>query len=67
MLDPPYWLFDVATADNDAVKVGVLVQCWSRVVVSREDYPSIAKAADLAGCIASTIHGGMPTTIRYIE
>lgn len=63
MYDPPHWTFDVATSDHDAVKQGIIVQRWSRVHISREEFPDWWDAYPLAGVIACSIHGGMPTSI----
>lgn len=58
--------FDVFTALHDNVKLGGdYPRVWSRVVVSALEYPSPAKAADVACCIAVSIHGGMPVACHY--
>jgi hypothetical protein len=57
------WEFDVFTSDHDAVKDGVLVQVWSRVVVSRSEYPKFEDAYATAACLAVAVHGGMPTSV----
>lgn len=63
MFDPPHWTFDVATSPHDDVKRGILVRRWSRVHISRDDFPDWRQAAPVAGCMAVAIHGGMPTSI----
>ena len=63
MFDPPHWTFDVASSDHDAVKRGIIVQRWSRVHISRDDFPVWQDAASLAGVLAVSMHGGMPTSI----
>lgn len=66
-LDPPMWSFDVFTSPHDDVKQGVLERVWSRVNVSRVDYPSWVTAYAVAAEMAVAIHGGMPTKVlvRY--
>jgi hypothetical protein len=58
-----FWEFDVFTASHDSVKEGTLVETWSRVLVSKDEFPSSASASEVAGCMAVGIHGGMPTSI----
>lgn len=60
--------FDVITARHDDMKGGgAFPKTRSRVVVSREAYPSYGAAAEVAGCMAVCVHGGMPIEIlpRY--
>jgi hypothetical protein len=61
------WSFDVATAHHDDVKHGRTITRWSRVTISATAHPDWRVAAQVAGCLAVTIHGGMPTAIlpRY--
>lgn len=67
MTDP--YSFDVTTALHDDVKRGLhdARVIHSRVTVSREAFPDWRVAAQVAGCMAVAIHGGMPTAIlpRY--
>ena len=52
--------FDVFTALHDDIKGGGdYPRVWSRVIVSSSEYPSTAKAADVACCLAVSVHGGM--------
>jgi hypothetical protein len=60
------YTFDVATALHDDVKRGVVVSRLSRVTISAEDFPDWRVAAQVAGCMAAGIHGGMPTSIDPI-
>lgn len=66
-LDPPMWRFDVFTSPHDDVKRGILDRVWSRVNVSRVEYPSWVDAYAVAAEMAVAIHGGMPTSVlpRY--
>lgn len=60
--------FDVITADHDDIKGGGdYPTIRSRVIVSRDAYPTYGLAADTAACIAVAIHGGMPINVlpRY--
>lgn len=62
------WSFDVITARHDDVKEGGdYRRVRSRVTVSVAEFPSWTKAAQVAGCMAAAIHGGMPVDIlpRY--
>jgi hypothetical protein len=52
--------FDVITSDHDAVKVGVVCQRRSRVVVEADTY---AAGVELAACLAMAVHGGMATEV----
>lgn len=66
--DPENWSFDVTTALHDDMKGGGPYKTVrSRVTVSRQEFPSWVTAAQVAGCMACAIHGGMPTEIlpRY--
>jgi hypothetical protein len=58
--------FDVATSLHDELKHGVLVRRLSRVTISAEEFPDWRVAAQVAGCMAASIHGGMPTSIDPI-
>lgn len=60
--------FDVTTAHHDDMKGGGPYRTVrSRVIVSREAYPTYGLAAEVAACLAVAVHGGMPTEIlpRY--
>lgn len=60
--------FDVFTADHDDIKGGGdYPTVRSRVIVSRDAYPTYGLASDVAACIAVAIHGGMPISVlpRY--
>lgn len=60
--------FDVITALHDDLKGGGNHKSVrSRVIVSRQEFPTYGLAADVAGCMAVAAHGGMPTAIlaRY--
>lgn len=62
-----HYEFDVFTSPHDDVKEGRLERVRSRVLISRDDYPSYAAAYDVAACLAVAVHGGMPTSVlpRY--
>jgi len=64
--EPTNWTFDVTTSNNDAVKAGHYAQFTSRVTVSRDAFPDSVDASCTAACIASIIHGGMPTSIQPV-
>lgn len=67
-LDPPFWSFDVQTADHDDIKeTGFTKARWSRVTIDREQVPDWRHAYADAACMAVAIHGGMPTQVlpRY--
>lgn len=57
------WEFDVFTSPHDDVKEGRLCRVWSRVLVSREEFPTYGIAAETAACLAVAVHGGMPTSV----
>lgn len=57
------WRFDVFTSSHDAVKDGELEQVWSRVVLSRTEWPVFEHAYATAACLAVAVHGGMPTRV----
>ena len=61
------YTFDVFTSPHDDVKQGITRRVRSRVVISREEFPTYATAADTAACLAVAVHGGMPTAVlpRY--
>lgn len=66
--DPENWSFDVATALHDDMKGGgVYRETWSRITISRAEYPSWVTAYGVAACLAVAVHGGMPTQVlvRY--
>lgn len=68
MDDPKDWSFDVTTALHDDLKGGGVTRTVrSRVTVSRTAFPRWPAAAEVAGCMAVAIHGGMPIEIlpRY--
>ena len=56
--------FDVMTSPHDDVKLGVLARTRSRVTISRDAFPTYAKAYDAAACLAVAVHGGMPTSVH---
>lgn len=58
--------FDVFTATHDQVMAGSVDSVRSRVVLLAEDH-SLPYLADLAACVAASIHGGMPTRVLYRE
>lgn len=60
------WTFDVSTSPHDDVKEGILVRRWSRVTVSRDDFPTWTRGAEVAACLAVAVHGGMPTEILAV-
>ena len=62
-----HYEFDVFTSPHDDVKVGRIYKRRSRVLISREEYPTYAAAYDAAACLAVAVHGGMPTAVlpRY--
>jgi hypothetical protein len=62
-MDSDTWEFDVFTSPHDDVKRGVTVRRWSRVLVSRDEFPDSRVASQVAACMAVAIHGGMPTSI----
>ena len=51
------------TALHDDIKDGITREVRSRVVVSDIEFPDWRVAAQVAGCMAVAIHGGMPTRI----
>lgn len=54
--------FDVFTALHDDMKGGgKYTKVRSRVVISAQEFPSTAKAADVACALAVALHGGMAT------
>jgi hypothetical protein len=61
--DTSDWEFDVSTATHDDLKKGVLERVWSRVVMSREEFPTFGDAASTAANLAACVHGGMPTNV----
>lgn len=66
-MSEPY-AFDVVTALHDDVKRGPdAPRVQSRVTVSADAFPDWRVAAQVAGCMAVAIHGGMPLAIlpRY--
>ena len=63
MIEDGDWEFDVSTSEHDDVKAGRLERVWSRVVVSREEFPTFGMAAETAACLAVAVHGGMPTNV----
>lgn len=61
------WEFDVFTSGHDYVKYGLLEQYWSRVLISKEEFPVFEHAYEVAANLAVAVHGGMPTKVlvRY--
>lgn len=55
--------FDVFTALHDDIKGGGFVERRSRILISDIEFPDWRIAAQVAGCMAVAIHGGMPTRI----
>lgn len=64
--EPINWTFDVTTSPHDDVKRGVLARRLSRVTISRAEFPDWRVAAQVAGCVAVGMHGGMPTAINPV-
>lgn len=65
---PEQYEFDVITALHDDLKGGGdFPTLRSRIVLSREAYPTYGLASDVAACLAVAIHGGMPINVlpRY--
>jgi len=60
------YIFDVATSLHDDIKRGVIIGKTSRVTLLKSDFPDWRVAAQVAGCMAASIHGGMPTSIDPI-
>jgi hypothetical protein len=67
MSDPLDFIFEVDTSLHDDVKQGILTSVRSRVVISDHDFPDPRVAAQVAGCMAVAIHGGMPTRITRLQ
>lgn len=58
------WQFDVVTADHDDMKGGGgYPTVRSRVTICAVEFPNWRTAAQVAACMAMSIHGGMATDI----
>lgn len=60
------WEFDVFTVLHDDLKDFGLAKAptvWSRVVLSKDEFPAHHLAQDTAACLAVAVHGGMPVSV----